>query len=179
MKGYRTFALAAATLLLGLIGKHVAPDLLNEYLDVTFAGISVGIVALRMVTNTPFGSAVAADLGTTPSAIQAALQAIDPDAPANLSAAVSDLNVAIDKLSGHPLLQSGTTDALTELTENIPSLITALSSATAAPVAAVSDPASGTGAPQPAPQPQPPSPTPAPAASPSPAAPQPVSATPA
>ena len=121
MKGYRTIAFAVATILLGLIGKHAAPELINEYLDVIFAGVGLGFMGLRLVTTTPLGLRVAADLGTTPAALQGLLATIDPDVPASLNSAVTDLNTAIGTLTGHLPAQQSAIDALTGLAASLAS----------------------------------------------------------
>jgi hypothetical protein len=121
MKGYRTIAFSIATILIGLIGQHIAPVLINEYLDVIFAGIGLGFLVLRLVTDTPFGAKIATDLGTTPTAITDWMAAIDPDLPANLNSAASDLNTAVGTLTGHLPVQQAALDALTGLVKTLAS----------------------------------------------------------
>lgn len=119
MKGYRTIAFSIATILLGLLGRHVAPDLINAYLDVIFAAVGLGFIVLRMVTDTPFGQKIAKDLGTSPAAIQNLVATLDPDSQATLNSAVGDLNAAVERLSGHPLLAPDTAQALINLAGTI------------------------------------------------------------
>ena len=124
MKGYRTIAFSIAVILLGLIGKHLQPDLINEYLDVVFAGIGLGFLVLRLVTNTPFGAMIAADLGTSPAAIQNLVATLDPDLTNSIGSAVDDLNAATARLSGHPLFEPATVSALNALASSLPTKAT-------------------------------------------------------
>jgi len=114
LKGFRTFFLAAAVLVLGLVGKHLQPEVINQYLDLIFAVISLAIVLLRMVTTTPFGNAIIADLGSSPALLAKVEDVLDP-AKTGLSDAVANLNSAATAINGHPLLAADTSDALKTL----------------------------------------------------------------
>lgn len=122
MKGYRTLAFGFATILLGQLGLHVAPELIFQYLDLIFAGLGLGIVILRLITKTPFGQRMEADLGITPAAsaeIGNLVAQIDPDSTASLKSAATDFSTAVASLTGHPLFQPSTIDALTNLVNSV------------------------------------------------------------
>jgi hypothetical protein len=142
MKGYRTVIFYAVVMLGGMVGWHVAPDVINNYLDLIFAGIGIGILTLRFITNTPFGAKVAADLGTTPAAIQSALATIDPNLPDNLNSATSDLNEAIGKLTGHVPIALATIDSLSAVAQTLSSAASQVATASTADTAAVRTPVS-------------------------------------
>lgn len=122
MKGYRTLGFASLTLLIGLVGRHVAPELLDQYLDVIFAAIAVGIVGLRLVTTTAFGQRVEHDLGLSDTAVTALRSLAEdlPDSSMDIRAAVSDLNAAVARLTGHPLFDPATLAALCQVAATIP-----------------------------------------------------------
>lgn len=119
MKGYRTIALSIATILLGLVGRHVAPDLINAYLDVIFAVIGLGFLSLRLITNTPFGAKIATDLGVSPQTIQELISRLDPDLPDTLNSAATDLNNAVGTLMGHLPVQQAAIDTLAAAAQTI------------------------------------------------------------
>jgi len=154
MKGYRTIAFSIAVILLGLAGKHVKPDLVNEYLDVIFAAIGLGFLVLRLITDTPFGAKVAADLGTTPADLKQLLSRLDPDMPQNLSQAVTELRQSISLLAAHAPAQSVALDKLEGLVSALGEVAFAPAETDEVKVAADPDP-SPTPVPVPSPAPTP------------------------
>jgi len=144
MKGYRTVIFSAVVMLGGMVGWHVAPDVINNYLDIIFAAIGVGVLVLRIVTTTPFGAAVAADLGTKPSDLEYLLSKLDPDMSDNLNSAISDLNTAVGKLTGHVPVAQATIDALAAVAQTITSTV-ASSTAPPQPVTAAGQAATALG----------------------------------
>lgn len=166
LKGYRTLFFGFITILLGLLGKHVAPELIDNYLDVIFAVVGIGIIGLRLITTTPFGQVILHDVGFSDADVvdfSKLAGTLYPSGPPPLELAVSDLNAAVGKLTGHPLLQPATVDVLSQLAESVPNVLSALSSAQAAAEPAKAEPASGEEALRPAPQPPQPTSDPAPA----------------
>lgn len=144
MKGYRTLAFGVATILLGLIGVHVAPDTLTSYMDLIFGGLGVGVIVLRLVTDGPVFNKVAADAGLSAddiAKIRTEVQVAVPDVGI-LGSALGDLAGKIDALAGRNVIDP-------DLVAKITALVTA--KADPAPVPAAADPA----VPAPVAQPQP------------------------
>jgi len=55
MTGYRTLIYAAIVAVAGMLGHHLAPEVVNSCLDVIFAVVAVGIATMRWLTSTPLG----------------------------------------------------------------------------------------------------------------------------
>jgi len=55
MRGYRTLIFAAIMAVAGVFGHHLAPDLVNSYLDTIFAAAAFGVAVMRWLTTTPMG----------------------------------------------------------------------------------------------------------------------------
>ena len=100
MRGYRTLIFAAIMAVAGVFGHHLAPDLVNSYLDAIFAVAAVGVAVMRYLTTTPLGLSAhpaVADLANFLTAItakgDAPIPAVDPpqaaDAPASGGATVT------------------------------------------------------------------------------------------
>lgn len=125
LKGYKTFLCAALAVLAGVLGKHVAPETLAIYADVIIAGLGVTFAALRVATTTPVFQTVAQDIGLSPALldqIKNTVVSLDPDDKQALGSFVADLNGAVDRLTGHPLFQPATVDAMTTLASLLPGL---------------------------------------------------------
>ena len=123
--GYRTIAFAIVVLLTGLIGRHIAPEVIDHWLDVIFAAVAVGISLLRLATTTPVFATVAADIGIDPAdiaEIKAAIAAL-PDM-GGIGPAVSALSDKVDTLAGRPVLDPDVVAAITTLAAAAPSPLT-------------------------------------------------------
>lgn len=177
LKGYKTFIIAILTVLLGVLGKHVAPEIISDYADVIIAGLGIVFAVLRVATSSPVflkvEAAMARDLGLSDTAL-AQIQAqisnstlrLDPDDKATFTLLAANLNASVSKLSGHPLFEPGFASAVNQLAENVTNITAALA---ASPVAAKPEPVPDDGAQKAAPQPQQQTPEPAPAPNPAPA----------
>ncbi len=93
LKGYRTLIFAAVMAVAGVLGHHLAPDLVNSWLDSIFAFAGVAIALLRVITTTPFGNAIPPEVAQVANLIavatdkgSAALPAADPPAAADAPA---------------------------------------------------------------------------------------------
>ncbi len=172
MKGYKTFIAAGLTVLLGVLGKHMAPAILSDYCDVIIAGLGLGFAVLRILTTSPVfqaaEAALARDVGLSPDAVAQisgmmthAVATLDPGDKASLTEATTSLSGAVAQLTGHPLFQPATVDALTQLAHCVPTLLSPLTAAASSLPAAI--PAPGNEALQAAPQPMQPTSDPAPA----------------
>jgi len=152
LKGYRTLFFGFATILLGLLGKHAAPEVINAYLDVIFAVVGIGIIGLRLITTSPFGRTALHDVGLSDAKVldlSNLTASLDPGSTATLNS----LNAAVTQLTGHPLLQPATADVLSQLAEAVPNVLSALSSAQAAAEPAKAEPSPDDEAHRIAPQP--------------------------
>lgn len=100
MKGYRTLVLSAFVVLAGpVLGHTVDPQIISSYIDLIFAAIGLATLGLRLVTDTPFGARIVADLGVSPGGVEATLARIAPDAPTDLGEALSALRAAVSVLA--------------------------------------------------------------------------------
>jgi len=92
MRGYRTLIFAAIMAVAGVFGHHLAPDIVNSYLDAIFAVAAVGVAIMRLLTSTPVGLAAhpaladLANLLTAATAKEAAPATADPDVAAGPTA---------------------------------------------------------------------------------------------
>ncbi len=138
LAGYKTFILGFLVIILGQLGMHVAPNVIQAYGDVIFSVIGVLIVVLRVFTTTPIFARLeteagfsAADAAQLKSEILAAL----PDT-GTLSQAMTDLMAKIDALPAPTL----STPTLSTPTLPTPALSTAAAPVAPAP-APTADPA--------------------------------------
>jgi len=172
MQGYRTILFNLAMAVIGMAGLKISPDHVNLWLDVFIPAWALGGILLRQITTTPIGQKVLHDLGISDAEaldLSNLTASLDSGSTATLNSAVSDINAAVSKLTGHPLLQPATVDALTSLSGILPGLV---ASAGADPVPAPQGQASFTPAPLPTPAPAPatqPAPQPDPVLQPAPA----------
>lgn len=114
LTGYRTLAFGFAVTLLGLLGKHVSPELINQYLDVIFAAIGTGIVVLRLMTSSPVFAAIERQVGMSDAQVadlQNYFEHLVVSNNIDMTNQVQALNESVTKLSAHPLFQTNTEGA--------------------------------------------------------------------
>jgi len=115
MQGYRTLLLAALTVVSGVLFPHIAPSALANYADVIIAGIGLLFGGLRFVTSTPLGKQVVQQIVQAVPASDEVFREAESITLPDFGQIADNLNAAVAKLDGHPLVDPASLQAITAL----------------------------------------------------------------
>jgi len=106
--GYRTVILFGIATVAGIFGHHLPPEVLQQYSTDVIALIGVAGVALRLITNTPFGQKEVAKLEASGIVPEDIVQQVLANLPqqgdwADLRAQVAALKQALDAPAAAPV----------------------------------------------------------------------------
>lgn len=152
MTGYRTLIFAGIIGVAGIFGHHLAPDVVNGWLDAIFALTAASIAFMRWITTTPLGHAIPPEVAQVANLIAAATDKGSADLPAvDQPAAVAAPASGGATITGPPADLIGLATSITNALTTIQSVHAAMASSLQAASDQVSAALPSSPVPQPAP----------------------------